>query len=199
MRVADLPHTSVAIRVGGERLTEYQTEVVTCETGSASVCFVEAVPDVEFDVTLSLHPGLKRDPRMKPERNHYLLFTVYLDGNYAASHILSQKKYVTSRGSKDRLSSVVQSVKGTHTKRKFKFTELETSRLSSESIVCIVYSVLIDATADARPQNAQRHEFTQLGEVKVEILRCGRSGSLAVPSDGAVSISNAAVPEKCLK
>lgn len=57
--------------------------------------------------------------------------------------------------------------------------------------------------ADSQPDPARKHKFTELGQVKVELHRCGRKKSKPKTSGSGHNFSaitnNGEVPEKALK
>lgn len=122
MRAACLPSARVSIIVDNAALTEHSTEG---DDGLGATTFVEAVPGTAFAVEMELD---HRFPHRK--RRDKLIFTIYLDGEYASSTFVHGDNG-TYGPIKSVVSGAIEQKGGESWRRAFRFAQHATSMLVS--------------------------------------------------------------------
>lgn len=117
-----LPFASVAIRMNGRNLEEYQTEAGSPDDAMTARCFVEAVDGAEFTVTTTLERGFAHTV-------DELTMWMHLDGKQAAGVYISLHD-LPQRSVNAEIKEAYENWRGTHIARVFRFAAHQTSAFS---------------------------------------------------------------------
>lgn len=174
MRADCLPQAQVVVCANGNILQEHQTEASSPEKPLAATTYVESTVGAAFAIEVTLERGFAY--------KDYIRAKVYLDGKDV--EVAGADGDFSGPSHTIRIDRAREFGKNGHAYRKFLFAGHQTT--------------------DSRPDASQARKWSKLGEIKVELLRCRRAGSIQLNPAQAFGRSSRhlgqeTIPEKALK